>query len=84
MMSSSEIEFFLQDDVRDRIQQIARAEITRQRKRLNAFSPDQISAVEAVLISTVNEISGQVTQRIRKYSEEEQIRFVSVWSAQAA
>lgn len=84
MMGSGEIEALLHEDIRDRIQEIARAEITRQRRRLSAFSPEQISAVEALLISTANEISSQVSEGIQKYSKVEQARYISVWSVQAA
>ena len=72
------------EDIRDRMQEIARAEITRQRNRLSAFSPEQLSALEALLISTADEISCRVTEGIQKYSEVERARYVSVWSAQAA
>ena len=83
-MSSSETEMLTHEAIRDRMQEIARAEISKQRKRLNAFSPEQISAVEALLISTADEISYRVTEGIQKYSEVEQARYVSIWSAQAA
>ena len=83
-MSSSETESVIHEDIRERIQEIARAEIMRQRRRLSALSPEQISAVEALLISTANEISSQVSEGIQKYSKVEQARYVSVWSVQAA
>ena len=83
-MSSSETESVIHEDIRERIQEIARAEIMRQRRRLSALSPEQISTVEALLISTANEISIQVSEGIQKYSKVEQARYVSVWSVQAA
>ena len=83
-MSSSETESVIHEDIRERIQEIARAEIMRQRRWLSALSPEQISAVEALLISTANEISSQVSEGIQKFSKVEQARYVSVWSVQAA
>ena len=41
-------------------QDIARAEFRKQRKRLGALSAEQETAIEALLMSTVNQISDRV------------------------
>ena len=41
---------------------IARAEFRKQRKRLGVLSAEQETAIEALLMSTVNEISNRVAQ----------------------
>ena len=43
-----------------RSQDIARAEFRKQRKRLGALSAEQETAIEALLMSTVNKISHRV------------------------
>lgn len=46
--------------VRRRFQDIARAEFRKQRKRLGVLSAEQETAIEDVLMSTVNKISHRV------------------------
>lgn len=72
------------DDVRERIQEIALAEIERQRRKMGSFTPEQFSAVEALLLATANEISGRISERVQKYPEEIRAKYVNVWAAQAA
>jgi glutamyl-tRNA reductase len=65
--------------LRQKMQDIARAELTRHRNRLGSLTPEQEQAVESLLISTVNKISHPVMHRIRRsYSmgDEENLR---VW-----
>lgn len=72
------------EDIRERMQEIARAEIQRQRRKMNSFTPEQVSAVEALLLATANEISGRIAERIEKYPEEIRSKYLNVWAAQAA
>lgn len=51
--------------LRQKLQGIARAEMIRQRNRLGPLTPAQESAVEALLLSTVNKISHPLIERMR-------------------
>jgi hypothetical protein len=46
-----------------------------------SFTPEQVSAVEALLLATANEISGRVTERIQKYPEEVRSKYLDVWAS---
>ena len=50
--------------IRRRFQDIARAEFRKQRKRLGVLSAEQETAIEALLMSTVNKISHRVGRLI--------------------
>jgi len=50
--------------IRRRFQDIARAEFRKQRKRLGVLSAEQETAIEALLMSTVNKISHRVKRLI--------------------
>jgi glutamyl-tRNA reductase len=52
--------------LRQNLQQIARAELVRQRSRLGDLTPEQERAIEALLISTVNKIAHPVIDRMRR------------------
>jgi glutamyl-tRNA reductase len=52
--------------VRRKLQGIARSEMARQRGRLGALSPEQESAIEKLLITTVNKISHPLMDRMRR------------------
>jgi len=52
--------------LRQKLQDIARAEMARQRKHLGPLTPEQESAIEAVLMSTVNKISHPVLSQMRR------------------
>ena len=52
--------------LRQKLQDIARAEMGRQRNRLGALSPDQEKAIEAMLLATVNKISHPVMDQMRR------------------
>ena len=71
-------------DVRDRMEEIARAEIERQRRKMDSFTPEQLSAVEALLVATANEISGRITERMQRYPADLREKYLRVWTAQAA
>jgi glutamyl-tRNA reductase len=51
--------------LREKMQEIARAEMQRQRSRLGTLTPEQERAIEALLIATVNKISHPVMHRMR-------------------
>ena len=51
--------------IRKRFQDIARAEFQKQRKRLGVLSAEQETAIEALLMSTVNKISHRVVTQSR-------------------
>lgn len=55
--------------LRQKMQELARAELGRQRKRLGALTPEQEAAVEALLLSTVNKISHPVLNQMRRSYE---------------
>jgi len=52
--------------LRLKLQDIARSEMIRQRNRLGHLTPEQESAVEALLLSTVNKISHPLIDRMRR------------------
>lgn len=52
--------------LRQKLQDIARAEMDRQRNRLGTLSPEQESAIEALLLATVNKISHPVLNHMRR------------------
>jgi glutamyl-tRNA reductase len=52
--------------LREKMQQIARQEMQRQRSRLGELTPEQERAIEALLISAVNKISHPVLHRMRR------------------
>ncbi len=52
--------------LRQKLQDIARSEMIRQRNRLGHLTPEQESAVEALLLSTVNKISHPLIDRMRR------------------
>jgi glutamyl-tRNA reductase len=52
--------------MRQKFQDIARSEMIRQRNRLGPLTPEQESAVEALLLSTVNKISHPLIDRMRR------------------
>jgi glutamyl-tRNA reductase len=52
--------------LRQKMQDMARQELERQRHRLGQLTPEQEKAIEALLISTVNKISHPVMHRMRR------------------
>jgi glutamyl-tRNA reductase len=51
------------------MQDVARAELARQRKRLGVLTKDQEEAIEALLMSTVNKISHPIINQMRRFYE---------------
>lgn len=70
--------------VRLRMQEIARAEIHRQRRKIDSLTPEQVSVVEELLVATANEISGRINESIQRYPAELRERYLKVWVVQAA
>jgi len=52
-----------------RRQDIARAEFRKQRKRLGVLSAEQETAIEALLMTTVNEVSLRVVAQMKRLIE---------------
>jgi glutamyl-tRNA reductase len=55
--------------MRQRLQDIARTELVRQRGKLGPLTPEQERAIEALLVSTVNKISHPVLKQMRRSYE---------------
>jgi glutamyl-tRNA reductase len=55
--------------LREKMQEVARAEMLRQRKRLGALSTEQEAAIEALLLATVNKISHPILNQMRRFYE---------------
>ena len=55
--------------MRDKMHEVARAEMARQRKRLGVLTQEQESAIEALLMSTVNKISHPILNQMRRFYE---------------
>jgi glutamyl-tRNA reductase len=55
--------------LRDQMQEVARAEMARQRKRLGVLTKEQETAIEALLMSTVNKISHPIINQMRRFYE---------------
>lgn len=51
------------------MQDVARAEFTRQRKRLGPLTPEQETAIESLLLSTVKKISHPILNQMRRIYE---------------
>jgi glutamyl-tRNA reductase len=51
--------------LKEKLEEIARTELARQRSRLGELTPEQERAVEALLLSTVNKISHPIINRLR-------------------
>ena len=55
--------------LREKLQDVAKTELQRQRKRLGPLTPDQEAAVEQLLMATVNKISHPVLNQMRRFYE---------------
>jgi hypothetical protein len=72
------------NEIRLEWEEIARAEVTRHRRRLGLLTPEQQSAVESVLISVADHMFETVLQGAANCSGGERLRYLSVWRRQAA
>jgi glutamyl-tRNA reductase len=55
--------------LREKFQDIARSEMARQRKRLGPLTKEQETAIESLLVSTVNKISHPILNQMRRFYE---------------
>ncbi len=55
--------------LRQNMQDVARAEMARQRKRLGPLTKDQEEAIESLLMSTINKISHPLISQVRRFYE---------------
>lgn len=55
--------------MREKFQEMARAEMARQRKRLGVLTKEQETAIETLLLSTVNKISHPIINQMRQFYE---------------
>jgi len=55
--------------MREKFQEVARAEMARQRKRLGVLTKEQEAAIEALLVATVNKISHPILNQMRRFYE---------------
>jgi glutamyl-tRNA reductase len=55
--------------LRQKLQDVARAEMVRQRKRLGPLTKEQEVAIESLLMSTVNKISHPILSQMRRFYE---------------
>ena len=55
--------------LRQNMQDVARAELAKQRKRLGPLTKDQEEAIESLLLSTVNKISHPIISQMRSFYE---------------
>jgi glutamyl-tRNA reductase len=55
--------------MREKFQEVARTEMARQRKRLGVLTTEQETAIEALLVSTVNKISHPILNQMRRFYE---------------
>jgi glutamyl-tRNA reductase len=65
--------------LRNKLQDIARAELTRQRNRLGPLTPEQETAVEALLVSTVNKISHPLLSHMRRSYDGSDAETIQAW-----
>jgi glutamyl-tRNA reductase len=65
--------------LRDKLQEIARSEMTRQRQRLGQLTPEQERAIESLLMSTVNKISHPIIYRLKSSYDAGETDDVQAW-----
>ncbi|HEY0099814.1 MAG TPA: glutamyl-tRNA reductase [Pyrinomonadaceae bacterium] len=65
--------------LRQKLEEIARNELARQRGRLGELTPEQERAVEALLISTVNKISHPIINRLRRSHDTGEEENLKAW-----
>ena len=68
------------DQVRLHLQEIALGEIVRHRHRMGPLTEAQQYAVEALLISTADQISGKLIQRIQRYPTDVRAKYLNLWN----
>jgi hypothetical protein len=66
---------------RERMHNIAKAEIDRHRNRLSELSEEQQSVVEGLLVSTANRISQQIGDRLQRYPDPIRLKYLTLWAS---
>jgi glutamyl-tRNA reductase len=65
--------------LRNKLQDIAKLELSRQRNRLGPLTPEQERAVEALLVSTVNKISHPLLRHMRRSYDASDADAIQAW-----
>ena len=65
--------------LRNKLQDIAKVELTRQRNRLGALTAEQETAIEALLVSTVNKISHPLLSHMRRSYGASDAETIQAW-----
>ena len=65
--------------LKNKLQDIARAELTRQRNRLGPLTAEQETAVQALLVSTVNKISHPLLSHMRRSYDSSDAEAIQAW-----
>jgi glutamyl-tRNA reductase len=65
--------------LRQKLQEIARDELIRQRQRLGELTPEQERAIEALLLATVNKISHPIIRRLKNSYDAGESEDVQTW-----
>ncbi len=65
--------------LRNKLQNIAKVELTRQRNRLGPLTGEQETAIEALLVSTVNKISHPLLSHMRRSYEASDAETIQAW-----
>jgi glutamyl-tRNA reductase len=65
--------------LRNKLQDIARVELTRQRNRLGPLTAEQETAIEALLVSTVNKISHPLLSHMRRSYDASDAETIQAW-----
>jgi glutamyl-tRNA reductase len=65
--------------LRQKLEEMARGELRRQRNRLGDLTPEQEKAVEALLMSTVNKISHPLINRLRRSHDTGEDENLKAW-----
>ncbi len=65
--------------LRQKLQDIAKLELDRQRNRLGPLTAEQESAIEALLTSTVNKISHPLLSHMRRSYDASDVETIQAW-----
>ncbi|MEP6570144.1 MAG: glutamyl-tRNA reductase [Acidobacteriota bacterium] len=65
--------------LRNKLQDIARGELTRQRNRLGPLTAEQETAIEALLVSTVNKVSHPLLSHMRRSYDASDAEAIQAW-----
>ncbi|HEV7746273.1 MAG TPA: glutamyl-tRNA reductase [Pyrinomonadaceae bacterium] len=65
--------------LRNKLQDIAKSELTRQRTRLGPLTAEQETAIEALLVSTVNKISHPLLSHMRRSYDSSDAETIQAW-----